>query len=106
MLRCSAWRCQLGALPETITGLSRFGDLTLSCSTKSSRNYSFDFSLGQGTEFDATISVEGAASKRATLQQGGNMRIDMPITVAVAALLDDKIDIAEAMDMLLSRPLK
>ena len=97
MLRCSAWRCQLGALPETITGLSRFGDLTLSCSTKASRNYSFDFSLGQGTEFDATLSVEGAAS---------NMRIDMPITVAAEALLDDKIDIAEAMDMLLSRPLK
>jgi hypothetical protein len=34
------------------------------------------------------------------------MRIDMPITVAVAALLDDKIDIAEAMDMLLLRPRK
>ena len=96
----------LGARLETLAGLSGFGDLALTCSTKASRNYRFGVALGQGANFDPTITVEGAATARAALQRAGAMGIDMPITAAVAALLDGKIAVAQAMDMLLSRPLK
>jgi glycerol-3-phosphate dehydrogenase (NAD(P)+) len=96
----------LGARPETLAGLSGFGDLTLTCSTKASRNYRFGVALGQGANFDPTITVEGAATARAALQRAGAIGIDMPITAAVVALLNGKIDIAQVMDMLLSRPLK
>jgi glycerol-3-phosphate dehydrogenase (NAD(P)+) len=96
----------LGARLETLAGLSGFGDLALTCSTKASRNYRFGVALGQGANFDPTITVEGAATARAALQRAGAIGIDMPITAAVVALLNGKIDIAQAMDMLLSRPLK
>jgi glycerol-3-phosphate dehydrogenase (NAD(P)+) len=96
----------LGARLETLAGLSGFGDLALTCSTKASRNYRFGVALGQGANFDPTITVEGAATARAALQRAGAIGIDMPITAAVVALLDGKIAVAQAMDMLLSRPLK
>ncbi|MGY9011421.1 MAG: NAD(P)H-dependent glycerol-3-phosphate dehydrogenase [Rhodobacterales bacterium] len=96
----------LGARLETLAGLSGFGDLALTCSTKASRNYRFGVALGQGANFDPTIIVEGAATARAALQRAGAIGIDMPITAAVVALLDGKIAVAKAMDMLLSRPLK
>ena len=57
----------LGARPETLAGLSGFGDLTLTCSTQASRNYRFGVALGQGVEFDPKITVEGAATAQATL---------------------------------------
>tara|TARA_B100000780_G_scaffold213410_1_gene152954 strand:+ start:95 stop:289 length:195 start_codon:yes stop_codon:yes gene_type:complete len=62
--------------------------------------------LGQGGNFASTITVEGAATACAALQRAGAIGIDMPITAAVVALLDGKIAVAQAIDMLLSRPLK
>ena len=96
----------LGARPETLTGLSGFGDLTLTCSTQASRNYRFGVALGQGFEFDPKITVEGATTARATLSRARDMQIEMPITTAVVGLLEGAIDISQAMEMLLSRPLK
>ena len=96
----------LGARPETLAGLSGFGDLTLTCSTQASRNYRFGVALGQGVGFDPKITVEGAATARATLSRARDMQIEMPITAAVVGLLEGAIDISQAMEMLLSRPLK
>ncbi len=96
----------LGARPETLAGLSGFGDLTLTCSSEQSRNYRFGLSLGRGESFDASVTVEGAATARATLARATTLNIDMPITAAVVAVLDGKLQIPAAMDMLLSRPPK
>lgn len=96
----------LGARPETLAGLSGFGDLTLTCTSFQSRNYRYGLSLGQGEEFDPTVTVEGAATARALAAAAQLMNIDMPITHAVVALIDGKLRVAQAMDMLLSRPLK
>ena len=96
----------LGARPETLAGLSGFGDLTLTCSTQASRNYRFGVALGQGVGFDPKITVEGAATARATLRRARDMQIEMPITAAVVGLLEGAIDISQAMEILLSRPLK
>ncbi|MDU8927927.1 NAD(P)H-dependent glycerol-3-phosphate dehydrogenase [Alisedimentitalea sp. MJ-SS2] len=96
----------LGAQPETLAGLSGFGDLTLTCTSEGSRNFRYGLSLGRSEEFDPTITVEGAATAHAALARAHEIGIDMPITHAVTALLDGKIDVRQAMDMLLSRPLK
>ena len=96
----------LGARPETLAGLSGFGDLTLTCSTQASRNYRFGVALGQGVGFDPKITVEGATTARATLRRARDMQIEMPITAAVVGLLEGAIDISQAMKILLSRPLK
>lgn len=96
----------LGARSDTLAGLSGFGDLILTCTSTQSRNYSFGFALGGGQDFDPSVTVEGAATARATLNRADAMKIDMPITRMVVALLDRKLDVREAMAQLLARPPK
>ncbi len=96
----------LGAQPDTLSGLSGFGDLTLTCSSEQSRNYSFGLSLGRGEDYDAAVTVEGAATARASLARARAMNVDMPITEAVVAILDGGLQIRDAMEMLLTRPPK
>ncbi|MGR3761303.1 NAD(P)H-dependent glycerol-3-phosphate dehydrogenase [Roseobacteraceae bacterium NS-SX3] len=95
-----------GAQPETLAGLSGFGDLTLTCSSDLSRNYRLGLSIGRGEEFDPNITVEGAATARAVAAKAEEMGLDMPITRTVTLLLDDRLTIAEAAAQLLARPLK
>ncbi len=96
----------LKAEPTTLAGLSGFGDLTLTCTSEQSRNYRLGQSLGQGTPFDPTTTVEGAATARAVDALACEAALDMPITRAVAGLLDNQLDVAGAMKSLLTRPLK
>lgn len=95
-----------GAQPETLAGLSGFGDLTLTCSSELSRNYQLGLSIGRGEAFDPTITVEGAATARAVAAKSIEMQIDMPITQTVTNLLDQRLTIGEAVAQLLARPLK
>jgi len=96
----------LKAEPTTLAGLSGFGDLTLTCTSEQSRNYRLGQSLGAGHAFDAGTTVEGAATARAVDALARDAALDMPITRAVAGLLDQKLDVASAMKSLLTRPLK
>lgn len=96
----------LGAQPETMAGLSGLGDLALTCTSAQSRNYRYGQSLGEGAEFDPAITVEGAATARAALRRAQALGLEMPVTAAVAALVAGELRVAQAMDMLLSRPLK
>ena len=96
----------LQADPRTLAGLSGFGDLTLTCTSAQSRNYRLGFSLGQKAAFDAEITVEGAATARAVAGLVQRDGLDLPITAAVAALLDNRLDVSAAMQALLTRPLK
>lgn len=96
----------LGAQADTLAGLSGFGDLTLTCTSEQSRNYQFGLSLGRGEDFDPTVTVEGAATARAVLARAEELHIDMPISAAVVALQEQKLSVTQAMEMLLSRPLK
>lgn len=96
----------LGALPQTLSGLSGFGDLTLTCTSEQSRNYSYGLSLGRGESFDPNITVEGAKTALAVSNMAQSHRIDMPITHVIAAVLTQKTTVPEAMEALLSRPLK
>ena len=103
MQRMAAHR---GADPDTLAGLSGFGDLTLTCTSEGSRNYRLGLSLGRGETFDAGTTVEGAATARAVAQVAEQTGLDMPITMAVAGLLDKSLDVREAVQSLLTRPLK
>lgn len=96
----------LGAIPETLMGLSGFGDLTLTCTSPTSRNYAYGFALGQGADYDPNITVEGAATARAVARLAHDKGIDMPITSVVAALVEGRLDVSQGMQTLLSRPLK
>lgn len=103
MQRMAAYR---GADPETLSGLSGFGDLTLTCTSEQSRNYRLGLTLGRGGVFDPDTTVEGAATARAVAKVALSAGFEMPITQAVAAVLDKRLDVPDAMRALLTRPLK
>ena len=96
----------LGAHPDTLAGLSGFGDLALTCTSGQSRNYQFGASLGRDEPFDANVTVEGATTARAVQGRARHMNIEMPITDAVVGMIDHNMKIAQAVEMLLSRPPK
>ena len=96
----------LGARAETLSGLSGFGDLVLTCTSDKSRNMRFGLALGRQQTLDSQLTVEGVATARAVLESARKLDIDMPITAAVVAMLDGRLQLPEAMDLLLSRPLK
>ena len=95
-----------GAKAETLAGLSGFGDLVLTCTSDQSRNYQLGLSLGAGKPFDPRITVEGAATARALAGEATDRALDLPITTAVAALVENRISVADAVGRLLARPLK
>ncbi|MFC3057461.1 NAD(P)H-dependent glycerol-3-phosphate dehydrogenase [Paenirhodobacter populi] len=97
---------RLGARPETLAGLSGFGDLVLTCTSPLSRNFRFGQALGQGEGFDPETTVEGVATAKAVVTLAGNLGIEMPVAEVVADLSDHRVTVAEAMHALLSRPLK
>lgn len=95
-----------GAKAETLAGLSGLGDLILTCTSAQSRNFRYGQALGRAEAFDPGITVEGAATARAVASLAQREGIDMPITRMIAALVDRKISLPEAIQALLSRPLK
>lgn len=103
MQRLAAFR---KADPSTLSGLSGFGDLTLTCTSEQSRNYRLGLSLGKNMPFDPTTTVEGAATAHAVHALAEKSGLDMPITAAVAGLLDNRLNVNDAMKSLLTRPLK
>ena len=101
----------LGARAETLAGLSGLGDLVLTCSSAQSRNFAFGLALGGGetsreAEDHARGVVEGAATARPLLERAAAICVDMPITEAVAALVDGMIKVEEVISGLMSRPLR
>lgn len=98
-------RC-LGAQAETLMGLSGFGDLILTCGSEQSRNFSFGQSLGRGLGFDASVTVEGAATAQAVTQIARDHNLDLPVACAVDDLIAGRSDVQSALQDLLSRPLR
>ena len=97
-----------GAKPETMMGLSGLGDLILTCSSPQSRNFSFGVNLARGQKPDAIHGglAEGAFTASVLVQMARSRGIDMPISFAVAAMLDGKMSVDTAIESLLSRPFR
>jgi glycerol-3-phosphate dehydrogenase (NAD(P)+) len=96
----------LGARAETLSGLSGFGDLVLTCTSSQSRNFRFGQALGAGTDFDPQVTVEGVATAQAVAKLAIQHDLEAPIASMVAAVVAGRVTIPEAVDALLSRPLK
>ena len=99
-----------GARAETLTGLCGLGDLVLTCSSTSSRNFSLGKALGEGGDAKELMSdrktvAEGAYTAPVLVELAARHGIIMPIVTAVYDLLkgDDPRAVVQA---LLARPLK
>lgn len=95
-----------GARPETLAGLSGFGDLVLTCTSDLSRNFRFGKALAAGSPPEPGTTVEGIATAEAVTRIAESEGFEMPITAMVAALCAGRVTLAEAMQSLLTRPLK
>jgi len=100
-----------GAKAETLAGLSGLGDLVLTCSSSSSRNFSLGKGLGQGVSpaelmRDRRTVAEGAFTAPVLAEAARAARVDMPIVDAVCALLSGNATVDDVVKELLARPLK
>ncbi len=100
-----------GAKPETLMGLSGFGDLVLTCNAEQSRNCSLGIALGRGRTLAAVLAerhsvAEGVPSARAVHQLARRLGVEMPIVAAVDTILNGSVDIDTAIRALLARPFK
>jgi len=86
-------------------GLSGLGDLILTCGTPQSRNFSCGVALGRGEAPSGKL-AEGVFTAPVLLEMARDKGIDMPISAAVAAVLQGSLTVDAAIESLLTRPLK
>jgi glycerol-3-phosphate dehydrogenase (NAD(P)+) len=98
----------MGGNADTVRGLSGLGDLVLTGTSHQSRNLRFGISLGQGEPAQAAGGplVEGAYAASVAARLGRKFSVDLPITEAVAAIIDGRLDVMTAMEQLMTRPIK
>ena len=100
----------LGARAETLAGLCGLGDLVLTCSSTSSRNFSLGKALGEGASAaelmaDRRTVAEGAHTAPVLVELAARHGVAMPIVTAVYGLLKgDRPD--QVVTNLLARPLR
>ena len=94
----------LGARRETLMGLSGLGDLVLTATSKSSRNFSYGAALGSGNAPDGKL-AEGVDTAPALVTRARALGVEMPIAEAMADLLSGALPLEQAMMRLMSRKL-
>lgn len=100
-----------GAKPETLAGLSGLGDLVLTCSSTSSRNFSLGKGIGEGRAAadllaDRRSVAEGAFTAPVLRQAAREAGVDMPVVDAVCTLLDGAAKVEDVVEGLLARPIR
>jgi len=98
----------LGAKPETFMGLSGLGDLVLTATGDLSRNRKVGLLLAQGLSLSQALTslghvAEGVYSAHTVWQRAQSLGVDMPITQAVVALLEGRLQARQAVQVLMGR---
>ena len=98
----------LGASAHTFMGLTGIGDLILTCTGDLSRNRQVGLMLGRGVPLAEALAslghvAEGVWSAQAVQHRAAALRVQMPITDAVCAVLDGQVAPRQALDRLLAR---
>lgn len=96
----------LGGRPETAMGLSGLGDLLLTCSSVQSRNFLYGTALGRGESLAGLPLAEGVPTAGIATRLAAERGVEAPIVSAVAAILAGHLTIGDAVEALMSRPLK
>lgn len=100
-----------GGRAETLAGLSGLGDLVLTCSSTTSRNFSLGKGIGEGRAAadllaDRRSVAEGAFTAPVLRQAAREMDVDMPVVDAVCALLAGTHGVDDVIGDLLARPIR
>lgn len=99
----------MGGERETLMGLCGLGDLTLTCSSMQSRNFSLGAALGEGKSADEILGArksvtEGVFTAKSASELAAKYKIEMPITQAVNAVLNHDMPVEKAIESLMARP--
>lgn len=100
-----------GCKPETMMGLAGMGDICLTCSSISSRNYRLGYLIAEGmTPKDAMeeidMVVEGAYTCITALQLSKELSVSMPITETVHKILYEGLAPKAGVAFLMQRVIK
>ena len=98
----------LGAQRETFMGLAGMGDLILTCTGDLSRNRRVGLALAENKSLPQILEelghvAEGVYTAREVDRLARQLGVDMPISAAVAAVLDGRLNAAEAVEQLMAR---
>ncbi|CAL1695194.1 unnamed protein product [Somion occarium] len=98
-----------GASPLTFLSLAGVGDLFLTCSSPTSRNYTVGYRLGKGEKLNYILETLGSVAEGVTTTKGLKELIDelgvtAPLAIAVYDVLYEGRDVAERAKELLSLP--
>jgi glycerol-3-phosphate dehydrogenase (NAD(P)+) len=102
---------KLGAKSETLMGLSGLGDLVLTATSPTSRNYAFGQDVGRAVPRDKLFEpgrplAEGVETAPALVARARAEKIELPIAQAVADILSGNLALEAALPRLMARPLK
>jgi len=100
-----------GGRAETMMGLSGIGDLTLTCTSTQSRNYSLGVELGQGKALADIMAsrrsvAEGVFSAAAVAALARQVGVEMPIVEAVDSIVNKGETVDTKIRELLARPFR
>ena len=100
-----------GGRAETMRGLSGLGDLAATCTSTQSRNYMLGVGLGQNRPLQEILAAnrsvaEGVHTAAAVTILAESQGVDMPISRAVDGILNRGESLDEAIEELLSRPVR
>jgi glycerol-3-phosphate dehydrogenase (NAD(P)+) len=98
----------MGGKMETFAGLSGFGDLFVTCTSKHSRNWNAGNLMGQGKTMEEATKivgqvVEGINSARAALALAQANEVEMPIVEQINLVLFENKSASDAVNDLLNR---
>ena len=98
----------LGAHRETFMGLAGMGDLILTCTGDLSRNRRVGLALAEDKTLPQILEelghvAEGVYTAREVDRLARSLGVDMPISAAVAAILDARVNAGEALELLMAR---
>lgn len=98
----------LGAVRQTFMGLAGMGDLILTCTGDLSRNRRVGLALAQNKSLPQILEelghvAEGVYTAREVDRLAARLRVEMPISAAVAAVLDGRLTAAQAVEQLMAR---
>lgn len=96
----------MGAGRETLSGLSGLGDLVLTCSSPKSRNFVYGMAISQNEDLNGLPLAEGAHTAKTAAKLAQKHGVDTPVISTISDILDNIITPHEAVDLLLSRPLR
>ncbi len=113
LARSFAELCRLGrslhARDETLMGLSGLGDLVLTATSETSRNFSFGLALGKGETIAALAApgrplAEGVETAPALVIRGQQQGVELPVAETIADILAGALAPDAAIPHLMLRP--